>query len=270
MYAFLLRPKWIVSHVFVVVLIATMVFMGFWQLDRLDSRRSLNDEIEARQALAAVEIDVVASPLDDYSVGDDVRFRPARASGEYVTEDEVLVLNRTFEGQPGYWVLTPLMVDADTAVIVNRGWIPFRYGPGEPRSETAAPQGEVSVQGFVRESSVAEGLQNADPVEGVLDALARPDLERYQQQLSYDIYPVYLQAQLEGTTDGGAVTSSTGGGLPIRLPVPDLDDGPHLSYAAQWFIFSTIGVIGYPLVLRRIARSEGKDGRHSDIPVEYL
>ena len=37
MYAFLRRPKWIVSHVLIVAsLIVTMVVLGFWQLDRLE------------------------------------------------------------------------------------------------------------------------------------------------------------------------------------------------------------------------------------------
>ena len=56
------------------------------------------------------------------------------------------------------------------------------------------------------------------------------------------------------------------GGEPEVLPLPTLDEGPHLSYAIQWFIFSTIAVVGYPLILRRKAR----DGDRPDdvAPVE--
>jgi hypothetical protein len=38
-----------------------------------------------------------------------------------------------------------------------------------------------------------------------------------------------------------------------------LSEGPHLGYAAQWFIFSAIAVIGYPLVLRRVVVRRGKE-----------
>jgi hypothetical protein len=38
-------------------------------------------------------------------------------------------------------------------------------------------------------------------------------------------------------------------GLPERVPLLPLNDGPHLSYAIQWFIFATIGVAGYPLLM---------------------
>lgn len=36
--------------------------------------------------------------------------------------------------------------------------------------------------------------------------------------------------------------------------LPSLDDGPHLSYAIQWFIFSICVVIGWVLAVRRSAR----------------
>jgi cytochrome oxidase assembly protein ShyY1 len=40
------------------------------------------------------------------------------------------------------------------------------------------------------------------------------------------------------------------------LPRPELGNGPHLSYAGQWFIFASIAAIGYLLVLRKVARSQ--------------
>jgi cytochrome oxidase assembly protein ShyY1 len=43
------------------------------------------------------------------------------------------------------------------------------------------------------------------------------------------------------------------------VPPPELDEGPHLSYAVQWFIFSAIAIVGYPLVLRRVVLRRGKE-----------
>jgi cytochrome oxidase assembly protein ShyY1 len=39
-------------------------------------------------------------------------------------------------------------------------------------------------------------------------------------------------------------------GLPEPLPAPDLSEGPHLSYAVQWFIFATCVAIGWVLAVR--------------------
>ena len=43
----------------------------------------------------------------------------------------------------------------------------------------------------------------------------------------------------------------------VPVPLPGTRRGPHRSYAAQWFIFATIGLVGYPLILRRVARDAG-------------
>jgi surfeit locus 1 family protein len=40
-------------------------------------------------------------------------------------------------------------------------------------------------------------------------------------------------------------------GLPRRWPAPALDDGPHLSYAVQWFSFAIIIVVGTGALLRK-------------------
>jgi cytochrome oxidase assembly protein ShyY1 len=45
----------------------------------------------------------------------------------------------------------------------------------------------------------------------------------------------------------------------VPLEPPELSEGPHLGYAAQWFIFSTIAVVGYPIILRRVVIRRGKE-----------
>jgi cytochrome oxidase assembly protein ShyY1 len=52
------------------------------------------------------------------------------------------------------------------------------------------------------------------------------------------------------------------------LPEPALDEGPHLGYAVQWFIFSTIALVGYPLIIRRSARNreDDEDPPFDDVP----
>ena len=52
----------------------------------------------------------------------------------------------------------------------------------------------------------------------------------------------------------------------VALPTPT--EGPHLSYAVQWFIFSAIAVVGYPLVLRYVSRRPDAAAVVGDKPVE--
>jgi cytochrome oxidase assembly protein ShyY1 len=88
----------------------------------------------------------------------------------------------------------------------------------------------------------------------VLPQLARLDLRRIQQQYDADLYPVWLQLQRsDPPVDENA--------LPLLLPEPEQDEGPHLSYAVQWFMFATVGAIGWPILLRRAAAEDERRRR---------
>jgi surfeit locus 1 family protein len=42
-----------------------------------------------------------------------------------------------------------------------------------------------------------------------------------------------------------------GENIPPRVDVPPLDEGPHKSYAIQWFSFAAISIFGVFFYLRR-------------------
>jgi cytochrome oxidase assembly protein ShyY1 len=256
----LLTPKWIVSHLLMALAVVLTVVLGFWQLGRLGDKRDRNAEIRARTDAPVVAITDLVTTADPIEVGEHVRFRVATATGTYLPADEVLVRNRTLDGAPGYWVLTPLRTESGAVVIVNRGWIPFEMGPGMSRAGTEAPEGVVMVSGLVHESVTAGTFQSNDEA-GPLASLARVDLERYGAELTYPILPVYLQLEQQAPAAGD---------LPVMLDRPPLDEGPHLSYAVQWFVFGTIAAVGYPLMLFRLSGRGPRGTKPSDVPLEYL
>ncbi len=247
MYEFARQPKWILSHLFVLVLVVAMIGAGFWQLDRRQQKRDRNDLITERTEEPVAPVDEIVSADDPTDVGADVRFRRATAVGTYAVEDQVLVRNRSLDGAAGSWVLTPLLLDDGTALVVNRGWVPVTGDLPVP-IESAPPTGEVAVEGLLEESQSRGSFGPTDPEDGVLDTLSRVDLDRYQAQVDADLYPVWLQLSGQDPPPGDR---------PELLDEPDLDDGPHLSYAFQWFTFTTIALVGYPLILRRRARQVG-------------
>lgn len=251
-WSFLRSPKWIVSHVLVLALVLAMIAAGIWQINRHGERADRNDLVRARSELTAVDIASVAPAGSDASVGEIEQFRRVSATGTFRTEDEVLIRNRTFDGAPGWWVLTPFVLEDGSAVAVNRGWIPAGFESEEPRPGTEPPRGTVTIVGFVQPARQAEGFQVADPAEGVLTSLARPDIARLAQQLDYPLSPVVFQLAPDGF---GERESDE---LPFTLGLPALDAGPHASYAAQWFIFTTIALLGYPLILRRVSRGQAE------------
>src|SRR4051794_7427238 len=66
-YRFVLRPKWILSHVLVLVLVVVMINLSFWQLRRLDEKKTYNASVRANESLAAMPIESLLKTSDPTS-----------------------------------------------------------------------------------------------------------------------------------------------------------------------------------------------------------
>ncbi|MFO8232714.1 MAG: SURF1 family protein, partial [Longimonas sp.] len=170
------------------------------------------------------------------------------------------------DDRPGFHVLTPLQrVGADgelvdgPAVLVDRGWIPYRVDdPSLP--PWAPPAGVVRVEGrLMPEADAPSGrlaaLAPRDPPEGPLQRIARPDVDRLQPQIPVPLAPFLIELEraslvLDGATTDADGATATEAALPIVPDAPRPEGGPHLSYAAQWFFFAFVAAVGYVALLR--------------------
>jgi len=244
-YRFALRPWWIVSHLFVLVLVVTMVSLGFWQLRRLDEVRERNARLAERLVLPAEPVEelVPGAGVDVDALTD----RPATAVGTYRDDGRVLVRGRSLDDAPGSWVLVPFELADGRVLVVNRGWIHNDGRHEAVPDEYRSPEGEVSLSGLLQPSQERGSFGPSDPSEGVLENVARVDLERLDEQIDGDVLPLWLQLT-EPEADAPDPSPR------LLAPPPVDDEGPHLSYAVQWFIFATIAGLGYPIILRKVAR----------------
>jgi cytochrome oxidase assembly protein ShyY1 len=259
-YRFAWRPRWILSHVLVLLLVVVMINLGFWQLRRLHERRTYNASVRANESQPAQPAEDVLQVGDPVSVGHDLNFRRVAATGTYDTSNEIIVRARTLNETPGVWALTPLRLADGTGLVVLRGFLPSQGTLEQVPADAEPPAGPVAVTGLVQETQTRSALEPTDPADGHLATMARADVARIAKQLPYPILPAYVQLQTQQPAQSGP--------QPTILPEPVLDEGPHLSYAVQWFIFTTIAIVGYPLILRRKARDNEKED--DDIEIEDL
>lgn len=247
MRGFLRRPRWIGLTVFAVAVVAVCVRLGIWQLDRLEGRREFNDRYAAGLAAAA-------RPLEDLLRGGGaLAYRRVTATGRYDTEHEVILYGRALDGQPGNHLLTPLVLTDGRAVLIDRGWVPFEMDE-PPVAAAAPPRGEVEVVGPLfagRAGGAGEVPEGGDRVTTVRTV----DLDAIARDVPYELVPWFVQLQTQSPPPGD---------LPVPEPAPELDEGPHLSYAFQWFAFATIAAIGYAILVRR----EVVERRSSETPEE--
>jgi surfeit locus 1 family protein len=266
-YRFLFRPLWILSHIFVIGSVILMVNLGFWQLGRLDERKASNAIIVEAEKPAAVPIaELLPEGVDTSAAAvDEASYRSVIVTGVYRVDQQVLIPNRTYNGAAGFWVITPIEQVDGTAVVINRGWIPYSFTADGPWDEFAPPTGTVSVSGMIRPPQVREdsGIVAGpkDPTEGTLRSLARVDVERLGQQVDEELWPLYVNLQQQQPEQIGQ--------LPVPVPRPELSEGSHLGYAGQWFIFSTLTIIVYPLLLRRVARRRQREDVDENDDTDY-
>ncbi len=252
MYDFLRRPAWIASHVVMAALIVLAVVLGFWQKSRYDEETARQEQIDARAAAEPVPYDEVVDPAaSPAEVDPDVEFTRVQVTGRYDTDAEVAILNRSLGGSPGAWLLTPLVRDDGTAVPVLRGWI--QYDPSGTQvdfPEVAPPEGEVTVTGVLQLTQVRGSLGPVDAEDGTLQAMARVDLDRFAEQLDQPLAPAWVMLDGQDPPQPGE--------LPAVVEVTASEASQNFGYMVQWWIFAAIGLIGYPLILRRVARNRAR------------
>jgi surfeit locus 1 family protein len=234
------RKDWI-GVALAVLVAALFVRLGFWQLDRLHQRRARNATMLARRALPPLTITAAALPSDS------VRDRRVTATGAWDYAHERVWGARSYEGVPGVAVLTPLKLSDHVAVFVDRGWAP---SPDALHLDhTALREGDsATISGLA--FPAPRGRGDVDPA-------------RLRDSLPYVLAPFVILAL---RSDGPTVRPSD----LVYWPAPGLDDGPHLSYAIQWFSFAAIVLGGMAALLRRQAADENRRTEASNTDVERL
>jgi surfeit locus 1 family protein len=222
------------------VVVVTCIRLGFWQLDRLHGRKDANTAIAAAEGMPSLPLPELLAATDDPGT---LRFRSTVATGIYDPAHEVLLYGRSsIEAETGDQVLTPLRLDDGTAILVDRGWIPLDLNV-PVAGEAAAPTGTVTVTGVL---FPPDAISNPGAPMASGDRITKVDLGQIGASLPYPILPVYLLLQRQAPPQAGA--------LPEPPPLPPLTNGPHLSYAVQWFAFAAIAVVGFVVLLQRDRR----------------
>lgn len=242
----LLTPRWLLKHLLALLVLLVMLRLGFWQLDRLQQKREHNAAVFAALEQPAVPLSL---PTPD---PDQLTFRRVQVRGTFDHAHSMLWRNQTYDGIRGVHLLTPLHISgSNQTILIDRGWLPPEHATPERRAAYTTA-GEVVIEGIVRRSQPRPDhpLAGKDlplPGETRIDAWLRVDIARMQQQLPYPLLPLFVQQTNALTDDPDA--------LPHPTTAIDLDEGPHLSYALQWFTFSGILLVVYAILIRQEMRS---------------
>lgn len=226
---FLGSARWVGFAVFVIALSAVCIQLGFWQFHKLDDRHVRNELVREHLGTAPVPLDDVVPAGEDVEPGQE--WTVVTVSGTYDVKREVTVKFVNRDGRPGIDVLTPLVLDDGTAVLVDRGFVETQRTNVRPDVLPEPPDGVVEVTGWLRVDSTASS-QATHVDEGQVRAISSRGLADH---VPYDLRSGYVNLQEQAPSSEGLEAE----------PRPDLGQGPHFFYGLQWWFFAALAIVGY-------------------------
>lgn len=240
-FRFVLTGPWILGFVVCILFAFACHHLAQWQIDRrIQVMNQINRVLENYDDAPVPFAD---APVADFQADDE--WTPVTLSGEYLVEDTVVVRNRPRAGRPGYEVLVPFRTQEGAVVVVDRGWLPIGNSPGRPDSIPAPAEGQQEVEVRLRPG---EPTLDRDAPEGQVASI---DLRQIGRVTGLEVADRAYGEMVSESNDPGE--------RPRPLVQPTLDEGPHLSYALQWYLFALMGfgVWGYMAYTR--ARNDRDD-----------
>ena len=220
-------------------IVALLVGLGTWQLQRLAWKQDIIATMDARTAGAPV-------PLDQALVlpAAEREWLPVMAAGRFLHDRQVALYRISVDGKPGYWILVPLRLGDGRTVLVNRGWVPDSQVDAADR-QGSEPGGIVWVTGILRGPETPGTFTNPnDPEAGAWFWIELPALS---QAVGVDLLPGVIHA------DPGPEGTWPQGGQAEFRPRND-----HLQYALTWYGLAAVALVIYVLLLRRRPDREPK------------
>lgn len=238
------RPKfW--PTVTTVPALALLLYLGWWQVERLQWKTDLIAELQIRAAAPPISM-----PTDRRIAAEDLEFRTVKVTGHYMHEAEMRLLNQVRDGVPGINMFTPLIrSDGGPILLVNRGWVPYDWA-GTP-SEEQAGELEVEVTGVVRIPEPPSWLT--------------PDNQPAKNDWYYaDLSEMAAAAGILAVTDYYIYATdermTSGKSRPLLAPDPNEWHATlrnnHLSYAITWFSLAAALLAIYVIYHTRRQRTD--------------
>lgn len=227
------------------------VALGQWQFAR---------RAEAKAAIALLNANfdkapaAVSTVIHSYETSDpSLKWTPVTMTGSYQTDSVYYVRNRVSEAGIGFEQLV-LFTDAAThdQLVIDRGWVAANDDYSAPSDPPPVPKGELTIVARLMPSE--QTIEGRSAPDGQIATIHVPTLASLMTVDSPTVYSDFF-----ARIDSESVPSTMG--VPWERPV--LDEGPHLSYALQWYVFALMGFVGYGWALRKEAR-----GPQDEVPTK--
>ncbi|KTD65549.1 SURF1 family protein [Legionella spiritensis] len=227
------RPHWGMTllTLFVVVLFSSL---GYWQITRAHEKK----RIVLAQKHMAQQMVVRWRPDETYPA----QFQPISVSGHYLPQVFFLD-NQHHRHQWGYHVISPLVLENQQVVLVDRGWV-----AGSPDRQqlpdVLVPEKSLTISGMSYYPSNKNWVlgEAIEPRNGDRFILEKIDAKLISQVLHKSIYPFIIRLDEQAMY-----------GYVRQWAVIAMSPERHYGYALQWFAMAfTVLLIYIVLTLKKM------------------
>jgi surfeit locus 1 family protein len=223
-----------------IALVAVLVSLGRWQLQRAEEKRALFDAFAAgSDATHPITLQTPRVP----------RYSRVEAAGRYDETRQILIDNMVNAGRAGYFVITPFALKGGGWVLVNRGWVPL----GNSRADRPA----IPVAGNARSiRGRADNLPSPGIQMGVPAPLAPPYPVVANFPKRAELAQLLNEDQWTSATDLVLLDAAETDGYVRNWAPPGFPPMRHIGYAVQWFGLALALAVIYVVTNFRRAKSD--------------
>lgn len=241
-----LRRGLFIPIAFVLAVLAVLIALGTWQLERKAWKEALIAELDRKLSAAPTDLPARERWPQLNAAADE--FRRVAFPAEFLTGEEALVYSsgsslRPDASGPGYWVFAPVRLTGGSIVIVNRGFVPD--GKRDAKSRPDRPSGVIDIVGAMRWPESRGTFTPADePAKNLW--FARDPAAMAAAKKWDTVAPFYIDQEAPPAP----------GGLPRVGPLKPGLTNNHLQYALTWYGLALVILIAAAFFVRA-RRHEG-------------
>ena len=206
--------------------------LGRWQLSRASQKESLQAAIVAQSQRAALDNAGLATAVINAGNPLESVHRTVKLRGRWVASKTVFLDNRQMNAKPGFFVVTPMLLEnTQSAILVQRGWIGRNFNDRERLPEVPTAGGMVEILGRIAPSPPKLFELGDAGAERIRQNL---DIVQFKAETGLPLLPVSI-LQSDAASDG----------LLRDWPVAAATAGKNYGYAFQWFGLSLLITLLY-------------------------
>ena len=216
--------------IFTILSLLTLLSLGSWQVYRLIWKNNLISNY-----LNKFNNEIIYYN-NKFDFKEEFEYRRINIEGKFLNDKEILVIGKTFEGNAGFHLLTPLITKNKKVILINRGWISEKYKFQNSRKFTII-KNVILVNGIIRKpQNKGYFVPENDPIGNFWFTIKPREIQKALKLDNYDFEKNFYIS---------SVRSSKKLSLPIGVSGTPNFRNQHLSYAITWYSLALVLLIIY-------------------------